>query len=59
MATVAQVGIYKTDNATKSLAINPGEFVVGQAKDHPATALGGNRAGLQVPLQTRDSNVQT
>jgi structural maintenance of chromosome 4 len=23
------VGIYKTDNATKSVAINPGEFAVG------------------------------
>jgi hypothetical protein len=27
-----QVGIYKTDNATKSLAINPGEFVIGRTK---------------------------
>jgi structural maintenance of chromosome 4 len=24
------VGIYKTDNATKSVAINPGQFVVGE-----------------------------
>ena len=24
------VGIYKTDNATKSVAINPGEFAVGE-----------------------------
>lgn len=24
------VGIYKTDNATKSVAINPGEFAVGK-----------------------------
>ena len=23
------VGIYKTDNATKSVAINPGEFAIG------------------------------
>lgn len=27
---LTQVGIYKTDNATKSVAINPGEFVVGR-----------------------------
>lgn len=24
------VGIYKTDNATKSIAINPGEFALGK-----------------------------
>ena len=28
-----QVGIYKTDNATKSVAINPSEFVVGAEAD--------------------------
>lgn len=26
-----QVGIYKTDNATKSVAINPADFVAGAA----------------------------
>eukprot|EP00887_Chlorella_sp_A99_P001225 scaffold14.g1225.t1 len=30
------VGIYKTDNATKSVAINPGEFVVGPRQCGPA-----------------------
>ena len=29
------VGIYKTDNATKSVAINPASFVVGPS--HPAS----------------------
>lgn len=28
-----QVGIYKTDNATKSVAINPADFVVGAAPE--------------------------
>ncbi len=50
-----QVGIYKTDNATKSLAINPGEFVIGRPKGKPHS---GSQAGLQSPLQTIDSNVQ-
>jgi structural maintenance of chromosome 4 len=35
------VGIYKTDNATKSVAINPGRFAVGPA----AAACGGAAAG--------------
>ncbi len=36
------VGIYKTQDATKSVAINPGEFVVGQ----PAGLLPPSPAGL-------------
>ena len=51
------MGIYKTENATKSLAINPGEFVIGRPKGQPQS---GSTQGLmmQSPLQTRDSNVQ-
>ena len=30
------VGIYKTDHATKSVAINPAQFVVGRAERSPA-----------------------
>ena len=29
------VGIYKTDNATKSVSINPGSFVVGSSAQAP------------------------
>lgn len=32
------VGIYKTDNATKSVAIDPGAFVVGATGPAPAVA---------------------
>ena len=32
------VGIYKTENATKSVAINPGQFAVGAAVLAPAAA---------------------
>ena len=32
------VGIYKTENATKSVAINPGQFAVGAAVPAPAAA---------------------
>ncbi len=55
-STAAQVGIYKTDNATKSLAINPGEFVIGRPKGQPQSE--GTQAMMQSPLQTRDSNVR-
>lgn len=33
------VGIYKTDHATKSVAINPAHFVVGALEQPPAPAL--------------------
>lgn len=33
------VGIYKTDNATKSVAINPGAFVVGAPPPPPPPAI--------------------
>ena len=32
------VGIYKTDNSTKSVSINPGEFVVGRPACAPPSA---------------------
>ena len=36
-----QVGIYKTDNATKSVAINPAEFVVGRPTPVPQSTAKG------------------
>jgi len=33
-----QVGIYKTDNTTKSIAINPGLFTVGGGAKEPLAA---------------------
>ena len=50
------MGIYKTDNATKSLAINPGEFVIGRPKGQPQCESA--QGMMQSPLQTRDSNVK-
>ena len=35
------VGIYKTDNTTKSVTINPGNFTVGAAAKTAAAADGG------------------
>ncbi|KAK9829009.1 hypothetical protein WJX72_003379 [[Myrmecia] bisecta] len=43
------VGIYKTDNATKSVAVNPAEFVVGRAKG-AATAVSAQDQEQQPPL---------
>jgi structural maintenance of chromosome 4 len=41
------VGIYKTDNATKTVAINPGEFCVGAAAAATAAAQGKAGAGAK------------
>ena len=43
------VGIYKTDNCTKSVAINPGQFVVGAAAQ-PKCLPGGAADGEQEQL---------
>jgi structural maintenance of chromosome 4 len=44
------VGIYKTQDCTKSITINPGAFAVGKAVAAPVAAAGKQAAASPLPL---------
>jgi structural maintenance of chromosome 4 len=50
------VGIYKTDNATKTVAINPGEFCVGAAAAAAAQTAAAGKAGAAAAAPAADGD---